>query len=132
MTLELFRKPSLLDSFFNDLELSRRGAIVPAVDIRETPEGFHFKFDLPGVNKKDINVEVKDNYLTISGEKRSEVEEKKEGYHRIERSFGKFQRSFDIPHGVDTGKLKASYTDGVLDVFVSKSQATPANKVLVE
>ena len=83
-----------------------RGAWAPAVDIHESEEGFSVTADLPGVNKEDIKIDLKNNTLTISGEKKFEEKTPKENYIRIERSYGKFVRSFSMPNNIDSGKIK--------------------------
>ncbi len=92
----------------------------PSVNTREGDYAYHIEVDLPGVQKKDINVEVKDNRLMISGERKSKKEVKEEGYYRSESSYGKFERSFTLPEGVDAENVKASCEDGVLEVTLPK------------
>ena len=84
-----------------------------ACDIAETEESFILSFDVPGLKREDINIEVTGRQLTISGERKREEETHKGSAHRIERSFGKFQRSFDLPDAVNTDQIEASYENGV-------------------
>jgi HSP20 family protein len=100
----------------------------PAVNTREGDYAYHIDVDLPGVQKKDINVEVKDNRLTITGERKSKKEVKEEGYYRSESSYGKFERSFTLPEGVDGENVKASCEDGVLEVILPKLVAEKKKK----
>ena len=131
-SLSLFKTPALLDSWLSDFDLmtSRSGGtITPAVDIAETEKSYDFKFDLPGVDKKDLHIEVKDNTLTVVGERKSVAEEKGKGYHRVERSFGKFQRVFQLPTAADTNSVDAKYTDGVLAISIGKTKDQQARKI---
>ena len=94
-----------------------------AVDISEDSKGFYFKADAPGLNKKDVKVQVTDgNLLTISGERSQESQETSEDntYHRVERSFGKFSRAFRLPETADVAKVDAACVDGVLCVTIPK------------
>jgi len=86
----------------------------PSVDIYETDENIVLKAELPGVDKKEVSVEVKDNTLILKGERKREKEVKEENYHRVERSFGTFMRSFSLPVTVKQDQVKAKFKDGVL------------------
>lgn len=98
----------------------------PAVDIYETEGEIVVKAELPGVDRKDIHLHLENNVLTIRGERRFEKETKEDNYHRIERSYGGFSRSFSIPTTVDEEKIHADYKDGVLKVVLpKKEQAKP-------
>jgi HSP20 family protein len=98
----------------------------PAVDIYETEGEIVVKAELPGVDRKDIQLHLENNVLTIRGERRFEKEAKEDNYHRIERSYGGFSRSFSIPTTVDEEKIHADYRDGVLKVVLpKKEQAKP-------
>src|SRR5215471_15844263 len=92
----------------------------PAVDIYETENDLVLKADLPDVNQKDIDVRVENQTLTISGQRKFEQEKSGKGYHRIERSYGNFVRSFAVPNSFDTEKIAASYKNGVLTVSLPK------------
>lgn len=104
----------------------------PAVDIEETPERFLIKAELPGVEKKDMDITVENGVLTLKGERRKETEEKNKKLHRIERSYGMFMRSFTLPEGVDEKKVLADYKDGLLSVSIPKSGEKPATRTKVE
>jgi HSP20 family protein len=97
------------------------GQLVPKMDIAETDTGYELTADLPGVEEKDVDVSVADGVLRIKGERKSEKEEKKKNYHRVERSFGRFERAISLPEGVDENKIAASFKQGVLKVTVPKS-----------
>ncbi len=100
----------------------------PSVNTREGDYAYHVEVDLPSVEKKDIKVEVKDNRITISGERKSTKEVKEEGYYRSESSYGKFERSFTLPEEVDSENVKASCEDGVLEVTLPKLVADKKKK----
>lgn len=93
----------------------------PVVDIKETPEEIMIKADLPEMKKEDIKVEVEGGVLSIRGERKLEKEEKGKKYHRIERAYGTFMRSFTLPANVDEKKLVAAYKDGVLELRLPKT-----------
>jgi len=98
----------------------------PAVDIFETEGEIIVKAELPGMDRKDIALNLEKNVLTLKGERRFEKEAKEENYHRIERSYGGFSRSFSIPATVDDDKIRADYKDGVLTIALpKKEQAKP-------
>jgi len=109
-----------------------RGAWVPAVDIFETPESIVLKAELPGITKDDIFVEVKDNTLSLKGEKKFEKEVKEENYHRVERSYGSFQRAFTLPSTVQQDKVKAKFKDGILQIVLPKVEEAKPKQIKVE
>ncbi len=94
----------------------------PAVDITEDDKEYLIKTDLPEVKKEDVKVTVENGVLTITGERKFEKEEKDKKYHRVERSYGNFLRSFTLPDGVDGTKVNAEFKDGVLKVHLLKSE----------
>ena len=89
------------------------------------------KAELPGVDKKDIKIDLKDRLLTLSGERSYDNEVKEENYYRRERSYGKFQRAFTLPADVDSEKIKAEFKDGVLEIEVPKPEEKKAKQVTV-
>ena len=96
-------------------------AATPAVDVAETEKAYEITAELPGMDEKNIEVKYADGVLTIKGEKQEEKEEKKKDYYLSERSYGSFQRSFQVPDGVDADKIEASFKNGVLAVTMPKS-----------
>ena len=88
----------------------------PVVDIEESSNTYVVHAEIPGMHKDEINVEYRDGYLTIRGEKKFEHEDKRKDFHRIERSYGSFQRTFEIPEEVDSEAIKADYKNGVLEI----------------
>ena len=101
-------------------------AWAPAVDIYEDEKEIVVSADLPQMDEKDLDVRVEDNHLHITGERKFENEEKKENYHRVERRYGSFQRTFALPDNVDAEKIEAKYDKGVLKVHLPKMEK-PAN-----
>ncbi len=104
----------------------------PAVDISETDKEYVIKAELPEVNKDDVRVNIQDDMLVIRGERRAEKEEKGRRYHRIERSYGTFARSFGIPEDADPTKITAEFRDGVLDVHLPKTTETKKRTIEVK
>ena len=103
----------------------------PAVDIYDNDEKITIKAELPGVDKKDIQVDVKDGILTITGELSHENEVKEENYHRKERASGKFYRSFTLPEGLDPEKIDADYKDGILKIKIPKAEEKKPKEITV-
>lgn len=97
----------------------------PAVDIEENKEEYLITADLPGVEKKDIKVTLKNNVLAIEGTKRAEKKDETETFHRVERFYGNFFRSFVLPEGINDQKILAQFKDGVLIVHVPKVEPMP-------
>ncbi|MDE0324113.1 MAG: Hsp20/alpha crystallin family protein [Candidatus Poribacteria bacterium] len=102
---------------------------MPAADICETENGFEIRAELPGVSEDDINISVTDNLLTIKGEKRQEENSEGKNYHRVERRYGSFQRSFTLPRHVETDGIKAGFTDGVLTLEIPKAEVTKPTEI---
>ncbi|OIP53063.1 MAG: heat-shock protein Hsp20 [Helicobacteraceae bacterium CG2_30_36_10] len=109
---------SLLSEFDNKKYLL--AGFTPVVNTREGEFAYHIDVDLPGVKKGDIKISVKNNIVTISGERKEKKEVKEEDFHRIETTFGKFERSFILPEGSDGENICASSKDGVLEVVIPK------------
>jgi len=105
---------------------------VPAVDIRETDDALLVQAELPGIDKKDVKVEVKDGVLTISGERKYEKDVKEENVHRIERSYGKFVRSFALPTNVDTERVDATMKNGILEIRLPKQESAKPKAITVK
>ena len=119
---EPVRELRLLNSLFDTptfpQSASRRW--IPAIDLLETEGEFVLRADLPGLAEQDVNIELEDNVLTLSGERKSEHEERKQGYYRAERSSGSFRRTLTLPEGVDADAVKATFDRGVLEITVPK------------
>jgi HSP20 family protein len=101
----------------------------PAMDLVETDKAFVLKADLPGLSEEDVKIEVEDNVLTVSGERKASHEESRQGYYRVERSYGAFSRSLTLPEGVDANSINATFDRGVLEVRVPKPEERKPRKV---
>jgi len=108
------------------------GTFYPSVDIYEGEKDITLKAELPGIDKKDVHVEINDGVITLRGERKIEKEVKKENYHRTERSYGTFNRSFTLPTTVDSGKVKANYKDGILEVTLPRKEEAKPKSIPVE
>jgi HSP20 family protein len=104
---------------------------IPAMDVVETADHFVLRADLPGISENDVNIELDDNVLTISGQRRSEHESRNEGYYRVERASGSFSRSLTLPEGVDADGIQASFDSGVLEVKIPKPEQQKPRKVQI-
>ena len=105
----------------------------PSVNTREDEKGYYIEVDLPGVKKEDINIDLNDKILTISGERKFKEEVKKENYYKIETNFGKFERSFSIPEDADIDNIEAKSENGVLEVFIPKiKKETPKKRIEIK
>jgi HSP20 family protein len=127
----------LFGSFFN-LPLSASGPAasrrqwLPAMDLVETTDEYVLHADLPGLGSDDVKIEIDENVLTVSGERRSEQEHTGDGYRRIERASGAFSRSLRLPRGVDSARVSARFTDGVLEVHIPRPERRSPLSVPIE
>ncbi|HEX6081744.1 MAG TPA: Hsp20/alpha crystallin family protein [Methylomirabilota bacterium] len=108
------------------------GDWAPSMDVSETKDSLVCTVEVPGMEEKDLQVSLQENLLTIKGEKRKEREEKDEHYHRVERSYGEFERSFRFSTPIRGDEVKASYKDGVLEVRVPKAEEAKAREIEVQ
>ncbi len=122
------------DEFFKSDLLPSTGKLSPAVDITEEKEKYVVKADMPGMKQEEVKVEVDDGVLRIYGERKSEREEKDEAkkYHYYERSYGSFERRFVLPRDADAEKIDAKYENGVLTVFVPKTEEKKPKEIRVK
>ena len=104
---------------------------VPAMDLLETADHFVLRADLPGMRQEDVGIELEDNVLTVSGERKAEHEDRQEGYYRVERAFGGFSRSLTLPRGIDASAVTASFDNGVLEIRVPKPEARKPHKISI-
>ena len=104
----------------------------PAVDIYETNEAVILKAELAGMNKSDVTIEVKNSTLILKGERKFEKDVKEENYHRIERSYGSFSRSFSLPHTVDATKVSATFKDGLLEIKIPKMKEARPKQIEIK
>ncbi len=110
----------------------RATGLTPSMDIAESDKDIEITAELPGLEEKDVQVNVADDVLTIKGEKKAEKEENDKNYHRIERSYGSFYRSLQLPSGVNADAIKATLKNGVLKVTVTKPAAAQPKKIEVK
>jgi len=137
--VESYRRRRGID-FFNDFLSSLDEGInddaladfKPAVNTREGKDAYHVDVDLPGVKKEDIEINVENNVLTVSGKREAKSEVKEKDYYRVESSYGKFQRSFTLPDKVDTENIRAVCEDGVLEVVIPKLQIEKSSAKKIE
>ena len=132
----LFNFHNQMETVFSDFFAAHDGETdteetswMPTVDISETENGFEIRAELPGVSEKDVNVSVTDNLLTIKGEKHQEAETDAKDYHRVERRYGSFQRSFTLPRHIETDAIKAEFKDGVLTLGIPKAEAAKPTEI---
>lgn len=116
---------NMIDRFFND-SVSRSGgsaySFVPKVDIVENEKAFELHVAVPGMSKDDFKIDLNDNYLTVSGERKFTSEKTENNFHSIETQFGTFSRSFSLPDNVDATKISAKYNNGILEITVPKDE----------
>jgi HSP20 family protein len=117
---------------FGGKEFFSESGWFPSLDLSETKKKITAKAELPGIRKDSLNVYIDGRVLTIKGEKKQEKEEKGENYHRMERSYGSFHRSVELPAEVDETDVDASYKDGVLKVVMKKKKESESKKIEVE
>lgn len=127
----------LFDDFtrgFPSLSMGNGGmtAMVPTMDVAETDKEIEITAELPGLEEKDVQINVADNILTIRGEKKAEKEQKDKNYRLIERSYGSFERSLELPEGFNADAIKASIDKGVLKVVVPKPAPAQTKKIEVK
>jgi HSP20 family protein len=122
----------LFSSLFNNTRTG--GSVqrwVPPMDLVEAEEYFVLKADLPGLAEDDVAIEVQDNVLTISGSRQADHERKEQGWYRLERSYGSFNRSLTLPDGVDADKVEASFDRGVLEVRIPKPEERRPRRIAI-
>src|SRR6185369_15238295 len=112
-------------------EALEQGSFIPAVDVYEDEHNITLKLEVPGVDQKDLDIRIENNTLTIRGERKLEKEEKQENFHRIERRYGSFIRTFQLPNTVDPEKVNANYDNGVLKVTLAKKAEAKPKQIQV-
>jgi HSP20 family protein len=128
---DLYREmDSLVHHFFGDEgRESTRQNFAPSVNVAETEAQYEVTADLPGINPEDVNVELHEGQVTISGKRETEKEETGKTFHRVERQYGEFRRTISLPVPVDEQKITASYKDGVLNVVLPKSEKVKPTRI---
>ncbi len=132
------REFQTLDRFFNDflgahdIDKPENTVWYPALDLKETEEGYQLVADLPGLSKDDITISVENGMLSIHGERKSEHEESGEGYNRVERWSGAFYRRMNLPRDIDEDKIEACYENGVLKLNIPKAESARPRRIEVK
>jgi HSP20 family protein len=124
----------LFNSFFDTPTPGNGGGLrrwIPATDLVETETEYVLRADLPGLTEDDVKIELEENVLTISGERKAEHAERKEGYYRVERASGHFSRALTLPEGVDSDAISANFDRGVLEVRIPKPEQRKPRKVAI-
>lgn len=127
-----------LSSIFEDLGWepevpeAKKNSFVPAVDVYEDAQKVTVKLEVPGIRQEDLDVRLENHTLTVKGERKFENEDKKQNFHRIERSYGSFVRTFTVPQTVDTESIKANYDAGVLTITLGKKPEAKPKQVAIE
>ena len=125
----------MFDSLWNqseDGEGTSSAIWTPSVDISETEHGYVISADLPGMNKEDFDISFANGRLAISGERKAENHAEKDNVHRIERLYGRFTRTFDLPQDADTARIDAMYKDGVLTLTIGKAEEAKPKQIAVK
>jgi HSP20 family protein len=125
---------SLFDRFFDRSggEDGTSAVWAPQTDLMETDDAFRLRLDVPGMNKEDIEINLQNGTLTVSGERTSERTEEGEEYVRVERAFGNFHRTFSLPDAVDEENIKATYENGVLSIHVPKTEESTRRQIEIQ
>lgn len=133
-TTDVFGKrfSDVMDEFFNDAVTSRQKSFSPRINISEDEKRFTIDVEIPGMNKEDIDVNLKNRMLTISGERKFEKEKNGTQYHRVETYFGSFNRSFQLPDSVDEESIEATYTNGILNITIDKSEEKMKKQISIK
>lgn len=122
----------LFDSYLAPVATTRREfPFVPAVDVTENKENVTVKAEVPGLKPEDIEINLTGNLLTLKGEKKQETESKDQNWHRVERTWGSFTRSLELPDGIDPEKVAANYDKGVLSIEIAKSDKVKPRSIKV-
>lgn len=125
----------LFDDFgrgFPSIGGARMAELTPAMDVKETDKAIEITAELPGLEEKDVEIDVSDNMLTLRGEKKAESEEQGQDFRMMERSYGSFYRSFTLPPGIDADKIQAKMSKGVLTLTLPKTPEAPRKKIEVK
>ena len=117
----------LFNTLFDRNQAAQRW--VPAMDLVEHDDHFLLRADLPGMTEEDVNIELNDGALTVSGERKAEHTERERGFYRLERQFGQFSRTLTLPEGIDPEQVKASFANGVLEVWVPKPEQRKPRRI---
>jgi HSP20 family protein len=123
------------DRLFNtlfDRTAAEARSWTPAMDLVEAEDHFLLRADLPGLREEDVNIEVRDNTLRISGERKAEHEQRERGWYRLERQFGKFSRALTLPEGINPDAIEANFDHGVLEVTIPKPEERKPRRIAIK
>ncbi len=126
------RFSDLMDEFFSDVVQKRRDSFVPSMDVSETETQFEVDVYLPGLRKEDIQIEMENGLLTVSGERKMEREEAGRKFHKIENLYGIFRRSLQLPDHIDHDSVHAEFQDGILRISVNKSEEKVRKQITIK
>lgn len=136
---DVFSLQEEINRMFDDLlgrmpveRREERRTWTPAVDVYETPDSLVVEVEAPGMDKKDLHLSIQDNVLTVKGERNWEEKKNDRHYHRVERAYGQFQRSFTLPAVADTTRVKAAYKDGILTITLPKVEEAKPKEISVK
>ena len=122
---------SFFDRFFNEGVSTTKNGFVPRTDIAETDKAFEIQLAVPGMNKADFKVDLKDGRLSISGERKFNKEDKGKNYFSVQTEYGSFRKSFQLPEGINEKKIDATYEDGILSVTIPKDKSKKLESAIV-
>jgi HSP20 family protein len=122
----------VFEDFWSEFSKAHPSEFMPSMDLIETPKEIEMTVEVPGLEEKDVQIELAGNTLTVRGEKKAEKEEKDKNYRLLERSYGSFFRSIDLPAGTDASKIKATVSKGVLNVKIEKPVAADVKKIEIK
>lgn len=122
----------IMDEFFNEAVASRSSTFTPSINISETDEQLNIEVEIPGMKKEDININFENSSLTISGERKQETEKEGRRFHRVETSYGAFNRSFQLPDHIDEESIEAEYKDGVLHISMGKREEKLKKQIAIK
>ena len=126
------RFSDIMDEFFNDAVATRQQTFAPSINISETDKQYLIDVEVPGVDKNNIELNVENNTLTISGERKFEKKDEGKHYHRVESSYGSFSRSFTLPDNVKDDTIQATYNNGILNITIEKSEQKMKKQIKIK
>lgn len=121
----------MLDTFFNEAVTGREN-FVPGIDVMEDDKQYEIRVTLPGIKKDEVKIELEDNTLTVSGERKFEKEEKNKRYHLVESRFGTFKRSFTLPRHIDNTSIDAKMNEGILNITIKKDEKSVSRQIAIK
>lgn len=132
-TLRTFTTNNLFDDLFNDRFFNNETvgkSFTPQVDISETEKAFELSFAIPGIKKDEINIDLNEGQLIVSGERKFEEKKEEKNFHSVETRYGSFSRSFHLPDNIDANKVEAKYEDGLLNITIPKDEKKIQKKTI--